>query len=396
MEYIAYVKIVWGIILISAFFSFSMAITSQIAKYIDEKMARLKKRGYAIPSSGKTETGEHDGIRYEYGCFRGTKHDPSHFKIGVACRSPGGFKITEESGFDRFFKKKGICCEIQTGDEEFDDRFYLTTETIDFTTAVFKSADKRRAVAEIFETGFNQLPHEHGFNHLIHDGETMAAVWSPFRHDEDHGRQFIPEILPNLVRLSERMPDKATPLEIADPDWKRRRKRAFTMPGALFIACFFAFPFCLMECKPLDAWRPVFGSLIVSIPLLAVYMWMAIRWIRGRADSHRELSMVFAVSVFAFVIGGIAFGIFLNGMFDISKPASHTVRIIDKYEDKKGKKRATGHYVIVKSWRDRDSEEIRVKRREYPKITPGKSKITVSTKPGLFGYEWIEEYKIGK
>lgn len=377
MEYNAHMSILWSVVAILAIFSFSIAVVS-LAVFLGKKAER-KKKTFAAPSSEKTEKGVYGGVKYEYGYHSGSKNNPSHFSICIKSRSPGSFKVTWEKAFDIFFKKRGICCEIQTGDPLFDDHFYLDTETVDFTRAFFNSADKREVVAEIFQKGFTCL---------IHDGETMAAVWSPFPNEREFGENLVPEILPHLVRLSEQMPKKATPLEAADPGWRKRRRRAIAIPAVLLLAGLQAIGWSAAKCEPLDGWRMFFASLIVSVPLPAIYIRTAIGWIKGRAASHWDLIFVLFLSVLAFHASVFGFGMFANGMFDISEPTSHIVKVVDKYS-KSSSRGGTKYHIVVKSWRGRLSEEFKVNRSEYKGASPGISKMKITTKPGLLGFEWI-------
>jgi hypothetical protein len=48
--------------------------------------------------------------------------------------------------------------------------------------------------------------------------------------------------------------------------------------------------------------------------------------------------------------------------------------------------------VIVNSWRKPEStEKLRFSKSFYNYLQPGSSTITITTKPGKFGFEWIVE-----
>ena len=70
-------------------------------------------------------TGVSNGITYNYEFYSGSQNSPSFFKLSIDCQSDGSFEVTRESAFDKFFEKIGICSEVKTGDEDFDDNFYI-------------------------------------------------------------------------------------------------------------------------------------------------------------------------------------------------------------------------------------------------------------------------------
>jgi hypothetical protein len=67
--------------------------------------------------------------------------------------------------------------------------------------------------------------------------------------------------------------------------------------------------------------------------------------------------------------------------------------VVDKVISKSDK--STSYYAIVESWRDPgDVEKIHLNERDYQKVQPESTEMTVVTKPGRFGYEWIKEYRL--
>jgi hypothetical protein len=70
---------------------------------------------------------EYRGIRYGQGLVRGGQYSPTYFQVTVPFPAGGKFRIKEETGFDRFFRKAGILRKIRTHDPDFDRRFYVST-----------------------------------------------------------------------------------------------------------------------------------------------------------------------------------------------------------------------------------------------------------------------------
>ncbi len=151
--------------------------------------------------SGKTISAEHDGIAYEVYYFAGGKNAPPHLAIRVACESEGRFKLTKESGFDRFFKRYGITNEIQILDKAFDDAYFIQSETVDFVRQFFQPPEKRRATHELFELQYTVVEH---------DGKTMKVVCSPFRLQNERPPDFVTGAVTRLA-------DSRSPILAAGP-----------------------------------------------------------------------------------------------------------------------------------------------------------------------------------
>ena len=101
--------------------------------------------------------GEHEGVAFSYHYHPGSKNSPSSYTVQVAHPSPVTFKISKESGFDRFAEKLGLNVELKTGDPVFDETFYITSTDTDYMRMVLDSSTNRRLVSEIHEIGFTSI-----------------------------------------------------------------------------------------------------------------------------------------------------------------------------------------------------------------------------------------------
>ena len=119
-----------------------------------------------------------------------------------------------------------------------------------------------------------------------------------------------------------------------------------------------------------------------------LFTWFSIRLLKGRSSSHRELIAVFFIALFAFPLAGFGYRGFLNGALDDGPAAVHQVIVLNKYYSKS--KNSYTYYAVVNSWRKTEStEKLRISKSFYNYLNPGSSTITVTTKPGRFGFEWI-------
>jgi len=326
----------------------------------------------------------HEGIDYTYEYHRGTQHSPSHLDIVVICQSPGSFKITKESGFDRFFKKLGICCEITTHDAAFDDKFYITTNTVNFTSLFFGKSQKRKLVNQIYDKGFKEINH---------DGKVMKARWMPFKAGKDFDMQLIAEIALLLDQLGKDMPLAPTPRAFDSSSWKTKRFIAFAIPILLEVVAVAALIIGLVNYRPLDEGRLILNTLTYSLPLLIIFLYAAVQLLKGRSSSHRELTVVLFLALFGFLLAGAGLGIFLNGYLDRSPAVEHETLIVGKYISKSDK--STSYHARVESWRKQgETESLRISHYEYDRVVPYKTEAAITTKAGKFNYEWLAGYKI--
>jgi len=306
--------------------------------------------------------------------------DNSFLKVSVDCPSCGNFRIVRENSFDAFFKKIGIACEIETRDPEFDRNFYILTDHADFASAYFSDARKREAVRAIFRLGAAEVKH---------NGKTLEAKWSPFKLDRGMDRSFIERSVEPLARLCREMPvffpRKG---ETGAFSWKVKRGIAFAVPALILAAGLLALVGGAGLYRPLDEYELFLASLKYSLPLFAVYVWAAVKLLKGRSGSHRELAAAVLMSASVFVVSGFGIGRFLNGFWDTAASRTRPALVVEKYA--RNTDDGVHHYVRLQSWRrEGKTEKLRISRALYGKIEPVKTVMALVTKPGRFGFEWI-------
>ncbi|MDX1779154.1 MAG: hypothetical protein R3339_09765, partial [Thermodesulfobacteriota bacterium] len=362
--------------------------TSTIFAVIIIRRARMKQGGLFnfaknIPGNltpGKEVSGILNGRDYFQLYTPGGKNVPSSYTIKIECPSSGVFSINRETGFDRFFKSLGITREIQTGDKKFDQKFFINTNSLEFTRAFFMNPEKCLTVKNIFE---------HGFTRVEHDGKTMAAICSPVQFKEELDQTVIQKIVSFLEELSEHINEHpGEGILQGSQDWKIKRIVAFSIPILLFIVGIPTFFLGLFEYTPLDKWELFLTTLKFSAPSFLFFLIIALKLIKGRSSSHRELIIILALSLVAFPGAGMGVGSFLNGWLDQSGSTSHEVLVMEKYTT--STKNGKNYHLILKSWREnRYSEKLRVSSSEYMRVKPDRTKMKVVTKPGHYGFEWV-------
>lgn len=300
--------------------------------------------------------------------------------VTIDCPSSGEFQVAEETSLERFFKNIGISCEIQTGDPEFDKDFYILADSMEFASPFFQVSEKRQAIREIFRLGFNSV---------THDGKVMEAKWSPFQLEEGFDPSIITQTVSHLTTLAKEMAVlPQSMMFLGKPAWKTKRLLAFAIPIALLIAGFASMATGLSWFLPLDSGRMFLDSLSYSLPLLVLSLWIAVRLIKGRSSSHKELILILILSLVAFPLSGFGPEVFLNGWLDSSTPTTHTVQVFNKYITRS--KNSTNYHVVLDSWRKKgEVEKLEISSSLYRQITLKRTWLNVVTKPGKFGFEWL-------
>ena len=343
----------------------------------------------AVRSKGQMN-GTHDGIAYHFRWHPGSGNTPSYLRVFVDCSSPGRFRVVREGTLERFFLKLGIASPIRTGDTAFDQEFYILSNETDFASGYFHDPQKRQAVMEMFRMGFTEVKH---------DGKVMEARWSPFAMSDDVDPQVITAPLPQLSFLAkiEGTPFPYQPLALAPQgiSWKSQRAMAFAVPILLLVTGFVALIWGQVNFEPLDGGSLFLESLKFSVPALIVFSWIALRLLRGRSGSHRELLAVLGLSLVAFPLCGFGGGVAANGWLDTSQPMVHQAMVLKKVVTRN--KNSTDYHLQLRSWRSpTDTEKLTVSKRVHDRVTPGKTVITVLTKKGYLGYEWWVSYGIAE
>ena len=129
-------------------------------------------------------------------------------------------------------------------------------------------------------------------------------------------------------------------------------------------------------------------TLKFSAPSFLFFLIIALKLIKGRSCSHRELIIILVLSLVAFPGAGMGLGAFLNGWLDQSGSTSHVVLVMEKYTT--STKNGKNYHLALKSWRkNKYSESLRVSSGEYMRVKPDITKMKIVTKPGYYGFEWV-------
>ncbi len=341
------------------------------------RMAKLASALGAVPS-GTGGEGVCDGVAYRFHYSPAARNSPATLKVSIDSPAGQPLRIVREGRAERLSKRIGLSAEIQTGDPAFDADLYIETEADEFTRTLLMRDDARQAVRDVFQLGFTAV-HQ--------DGRRLQAVWSPFKLRDDMDPALITGAVAPLATLASRMPAMPPPARPArTPIAKAVVAAAVVMAIAALVLWLVADRF-----RPLDGGAVLRDSLRYSIPALVVWLAFAFVQLRGRSTAHKELVLVVCLSAFAFGLGGDALEVAFNGWADLGSPTSHDTEVIRTY--RRGG-RTTTYHVVVTSWRrPRQAENLVVSSGLYRAARPHQH-VTVVTKPGRLGFEWIVSYAL--
>ena len=343
---------------------------------IDKESLKLYSKWHGANNS-------YNGREYNAKYQRGSNNSPPSFSISIKINSPGIFKITLETAFDKFAKRINIAREIQTGDNKFDERFYIDTPTSGFTSVFLDNAEVRNKINNVFDLGFTELSLKKGKLTLVSNLNRATS-----KIDDNS----IKEALDNLFAINDNLLT-VTNYQGSNTEIITKLKVTFySITATLGVIGFTMFITGIIKYKPFDAGKMFITSLIYSIIALIIYFYYAVKFLRGLSSSHKDLMLILVISIFTFFISGYGAMLFFNGFLDNSVVSPHNVAVIKKYY-RRGKNGKT-YYIKTDSWRsNRQFEVIRTSRRFYRNLQPN-SYITINTKQGKFGYEWLKDYNI--
>jgi len=361
-----------------------------------KRLRRAQAEGKFSPLLPEEAMFELEGKQFRTAYQPGGNKMPACFILQTDCSAGGAFHVTREGGVERFFKRMNVDSEVQTGDRDFDDGYYLITDDKDFTWQVLSDSRKRQAVEALFNLGFNVV---------TVDTDLVEAVIEPYDPQHALGDNDRAAAAKWLQALAHHLPVGGMSTAPAgfylspryrthSLDGPRTPRRVFAVvfplllePAGIFMVLLGVFNY-----QPLDPWSLVFKSLLPSGVMLLIYLRLAMTWLRGRATSHRDMIMAFILALTAFPVAGAGAALFVNGYLDQSPALRHVQRVTDKYFTRS--KDSINYYLVVDSWRGGGTEEIRVNEVSYREAQVGRSRITLVSHAGYFGYEWVKGYQL--
>lgn len=259
--------------------------------------------------------------------------------FSVAIKSKSVFKISYEDKWDKFFKKIRFAKELQTGDEQIDERLYIASDCRVFQDALLGSQEIRNLIKKLFSMGAESISC---------DGEHLIFKFKNTKTDH-------PLILDEVFLFQELLA-----VETNKTKYFFRDKYAVQIfyieciiwaLGGYSLASYFQFT-SIKKTVHLDSYGLFFDGTMLGLALaglLLVGFWLLMK---GSSRSHRVLMEAFVVLCISGPLAGTQVLSDINIGRDTSKPDTVKVEIEDLkqvyHRSRKGRSSYYSYHMKIK------------------------------------------------
>lgn len=322
--------------------------------------------------------GTWEGVAYEFFYRPGGRHEQPSLEIRLPHVFPGEFTVFQETEVDKFFQKIKLARDLQTGDPCFDEKFLIETNVEEPVRQYFMQEAKRRAVERIFGQGVVQIEHT---------GKNLILRKKPYPKDAAE----ISGILRDAKELLENTAYVGTsgqPSGISSQDLKKAISAIGSLP---FIIGVLSFLWSNLY-QVFNENGLMLFSLRYSVPALLCFLGMLFFLFNGRSFFRRLFLPAFFFALIGFPMLGFNTAKLLNIKLDRGEKNYRIAAVMNRREIH-GKSRA--FYVYLDPWKKGSASfKIKVSRRVFNEAIPGETVAFLETKPGKFGFEWLERGQI--
>ncbi|MCB0346294.1 MAG: hypothetical protein KDD66_14340 [Bdellovibrionales bacterium] len=298
------------------------------------------------------------------------------FELVTECATPAAFKVYKEGGHESALKKLGLLAEVQTGDDLFDNRWFIETDLPQQTKYVLSSSDVRDPIGRALLNNFDEvqvLKHKvrvRGFGRI--DEGNLQAI--------------------HVARAAEQLASLAAALKkvgypgrlLGSIETFLRSTLVLGSAAAIAAVGVSLYDSSTLSAQPLDGTRVFIRGMILGLPLIIAYLAMVTIVIRSRANALRKIALAAMLAVPGLVYLSAAAYLHINSTWDTSTESFHQAKLLDV------KKRGERAYLSVASWREPGSSESLMVRSEFAKpLEAGQSVLAVTTRGGYFGTTWV-------
>jgi hypothetical protein len=321
----------------------------------------------------------HQGISFNHNVTMNKGRKTSE-TIEIPFPSKVVFKLTRESFWDRFFKNIGFSEELQTRDQEFDAKVYISSDHVGFFSVLRTNAELRRLAKNLLTERVLWIACDgHFLTYSIRLNYDVTVV------EEDAIALFH--------QLKEKLPELGRRFE--DPFvWKALATQVFiwsvagyALGGAIEYAVSrhdnHLFP---EEVIKLGMWIGAGASLFAFLAIWALF--------RSSSRGHRILIESFLVLILTGPVASAQFVADINRGLDRSQPVE-IKREVERGDvrTRRNRRSRTQHYYLIFSWDKSQQQgmalplEMQVERSEFDRAVQAKE-ITLQVKRGFFGLPW--------
>jgi hypothetical protein len=310
-------------------------------------------------------------------------------KLAVTIPGPfgGRLHIRYENAFDRFFKKIGLDVEPQIPNRDLNDRLYFECDDQEFVNRVFSSGDFKFKILDLLAQGYTVSiqPQKCVFRRNLIDG----------RFDEKECEELARMFVAMTMSLPTTSETNGAPIRFQIIKTLLLTMGYATLAAGGVVFCF-SLTYGMLENARLT--YPVVESAQCwgyasqyFVPAILIAVIMGFGAIRGFATSSR----IYINFVLSFCIGAVVLGYFgtqyVNGKNDEATPTSFVQPVVHKYTTRG--KSTTYYHLSLAPWRAGGSRfSFDVDYGTYEATISGKTRYTITTKPGALGLEWVTGY----
>jgi hypothetical protein len=325
--------------------------------------------------------------------YQEVKHKGRLQKVRIGVDAPRGFHFTarQESSRDVFFKRLGVCSEIQLHDAEFDSDVYLESDAKGVGTLLSESKELRGTLLEILSYAHSndlrgmriQCAHE--------------RLWLEFKPKQESVLMSATnELVPLLHRLREGLRNSRLTSKLLDDPfiWRAALMLSISTASAI-LGCYGLIRAFAGRTDILDSWQLFYSSAIAGLVVTAIFV-LAVLKVLGRSSrTHLVLIEGVLVGTLGFVLSMFALAREANITFDGQRPQLqelHDIRV--EHRVTRGRRGSKNHhyYLHTPDWRPEHLGEplkLEIDRGDYA-LLEGKTEAIIFLRAGALGYQWIE------
>ncbi|MBI4976689.1 MAG: hypothetical protein HZC28_04365 [Spirochaetes bacterium] len=303
------------------------------------------------------------------------------FTLTAAIPCPASFTIRKEKKSDVFFRKTGFVKELTSGDAVFDALCYIDTYDNEFTSQYISDRNRRETIRSLFAV----LP---GISLKVTRKETAVSI-RPCTPDSISASQVqaIIELMPKLTQGVLSLP-------------RLNDNRAKIIDGAFIVTAAVActvgiLALCIGAIRyTVDDLSFAGTGALIGVAVFAAFSIIAFFAVRGRSSSPRVFLIVALLGLFGFPSGGAGIPILINCATDSGRALEYVMPVtgLSRTSGKSG----TSYYIHTGHWKKQTGLTwLRVHRSTFSNTRVG-DRVILSIKPGAWGHEWIESYRMVK
>jgi ABC-type transport system involved in multi-copper enzyme maturation permease subunit len=334
--------------------------------------------GSFLPNVEEERTTENEifTVHYQPPVKKGKHSKPSCLTIKIPSICFTSMQFTRENWADRLGKRLGIACEVQTGDQEFDDTVYTRETNPAYCANFLSDIEVRGAILAVMLSGYQKIQIQE---------DSVIATWSGFDPIKN-GSESIAELTARallILRSNLAIPD----LEITQASqptvisWKVALWSIAILWATTGISIFFYKPV-----YPSELFRLALATFFLTYPGFAV---IAAMLLKGKSNSHDSWYELILIGFVLFISGSFGTMAGANAMLDKNIPTKRILQVVGTKTTVSGKNKTKRHYAQVNSFKyPGELLEFEVESSLFPQIVPHRSKVHLVSGKGYFDMEW--------